>query len=254
MQLQIRGYPGTFVQCFVGADDPVRPMGTIGFADGFRKTVGAYRNGPMWSSAPTNILRVCIGAYVFVTSYHTGGVEPLPYVHFGGFYVFAGGASHSVRSYRGRTGSSAPTGVRSCSHWYVKICNIVPHGRGKPLPYVTTKNVHQCKRTDRVIGPRKRCPNHETKPGKLVAFRASAGLGRRGRPLAPTHTPPGERCRVPLRQSAAIADSAGHTAPSVLQAWLSVKAPLPCACRTIAPVCVWKIGILALESTAALCH
>ena len=85
---------------------------------------------------------------------------------------------------------------------------------------------HSCRPAGGASPLLQRCPNHETKPGKLVAFRASAGLGRRGRPLAPTHTPPGERCRVPLRQSAAIADSAGHTAPSVLQAWLSVKAPV----------------------------
>ena len=77
----------------------------------------------MWASAPTGCVRVRIGVCGFVTSYRAGGVEPRPYGVDDGFYGFAG-----VRAdLRRRTA-----------------------GRGKPLPYVTTKSV---KWADVVIGP-----------------------------------------------------------------------------------------------------
>ena len=36
--------------------------------------------GPMWSSAPTNVFRICMGTYRFVIAPCAGGAEPLPYV------------------------------------------------------------------------------------------------------------------------------------------------------------------------------
>ena len=43
--------------------------------------------------------------------------------------------------------SRPPLQVHTISHWCTHICNAVPRGRGKPLPYVTTKRGNNSERT-----------------------------------------------------------------------------------------------------------
>ena len=95
---------------FVGADDPVRPLGSGKFAAKYRKN-GCASYGSMWASTPTNVVRIRIGAFVFVGArrradrvvrpygcvpvrfdtveflalYCAGGAEPRPYGIFGGW-------------------------------------------------------------------------------------------------------------------------------------------------------------------------
>ena len=101
---------GDNVKRSVGADDPVRPIGNGKFAAMFHKN-GRALCGSMWASTPTNVVRIRIGAFVFVGArrradrvvrpygcvpvrfdtveflalYCAGGVLPRPYGIFGGW-------------------------------------------------------------------------------------------------------------------------------------------------------------------------
>ena len=101
---------GKTAQRFVGADASVRPWGNGKFAAAYRKN-GRASCGSMWASTPTNVVRIRIGAFVFVGArrradrvvrpygcvpvgfdtveflalYCAGGVLPRPYGIFGGW-------------------------------------------------------------------------------------------------------------------------------------------------------------------------
>ena len=86
---------GDPVQCFVGADDPVRPLGNGNFAATYRKN-GRASCGSMWASTPTNGMRVRIGAFMFAGAYRRADRGVRPY----GCIPFRIGASKSTTFYR----------------------------------------------------------------------------------------------------------------------------------------------------------
>ena len=55
---------GENVKRSVGADASVRPMGNRKFSAAYRKN-GHASYGSMWASTPTNVARICIGAFIF---------------------------------------------------------------------------------------------------------------------------------------------------------------------------------------------
>ena len=62
----------------VGADDPVRPWDNDNFATTFRKN-GHALCGSMWASTPTNMVRIRMGAFVFVGAYRRADRVVRPY-------------------------------------------------------------------------------------------------------------------------------------------------------------------------------
>ena len=95
--------------------------------------------------------------------------------------------------------------------------------------------------------------NRKNEARKAVAFRASAGEGGGRVLMMPARPPPGEICRAPLRQSAADANAAGHTAASADRAWLLRRTLLHAPAGTSALLCM-EIGIPVLESSESLWH
>ena len=100
----------------VGADDPVRPWGNCEFAVAFHKN-GRAPYGSMWASTPTNILRVRRWYIRFCRCVLPGGQRRPP--------------------------------LQGCARVRMVRTNLLhcTGGRGKPLPYVTTKRGSSSKRT-----------------------------------------------------------------------------------------------------------
>ena len=90
-----------YVRTPVGADDPVRPRGTIEFADGFRENEMAYR---------------------------TGGAEPLPYGMTGGA---VGRADVVIGPYK----------RFACLHRCVQICHCILRADRVVRPYGAIRRV-----------------------------------------------------------------------------------------------------------------
>ena len=109
----------------VGADDHIGPFHRPPYLDvgeGFYPSRRAPSCSPMGFVktavcparaerviGPYRILRACIGAYGFVTSYRAGGVEPLPYGKFGGFIRIHIGAFRFAKSFCMGGASLSPT-------------------------------------------------------------------------------------------------------------------------------------------------
>ena len=100
----------------VGADDPVRPWGNCEFAVAFHKN-GRAPYGSMWASTPTNILRIRRWCIRFCRCVLPGGQRRPP--------------------------------LQGCARVRTVRINLLhcTGGRGKPLPYVTTKRGSSSKRT-----------------------------------------------------------------------------------------------------------
>ena len=75
---------GEAVKRPVGADDPVRPLGTTVFAATYRKKRSCLPRGESAASTPTNVVRFRIGASVFVGVHRRAdrGVRPYECVPF----------------------------------------------------------------------------------------------------------------------------------------------------------------------------
>ena len=123
MQSQSRTHPGEFVPRPVGADDHIGPFHRApnsGVGEGFYPSRRAPSCLPMGFVktavcparadvviGPYGILRGRHHAHEFVILYRAGGVEPLPYVYVGGFYVFAG-VRAGLRCCTAREGQAPP--------------------------------------------------------------------------------------------------------------------------------------------------
>ena len=159
-----------------------------------------------------------------------------------------------VGAYRGRTESSAPTGcVRVCSGAF-RFAASYRTGGASPSPTLRRNNYlftfHSYFLP--ILPPLQKCPNHETKPGKLFGFPGFCRVGAAGASFGADAHAAGRAlpCAAPAKRGDRRQCRAHG---SVRFAGMAFgQGAVPCACRTVWPVCVWTIGILALESTAAL--
>ena len=116
----------------VGADASVRPLGNRRFAAAYRKN-GRASYGSMWASTPTNVLRVCIGAFVFAGAYRRADRVVRPY----GCVPFCIGACRFSALCRAGGAIPSPTLRLNNTSSLFTITSYL----NLPLPYVTTKRV-----------------------------------------------------------------------------------------------------------------
>ena len=104
----------------VGADASVRPLGNRRFAAAYRK-YGRASYGESAASTPTNVLRVCIGAFVFAGAYRRADRVVRPY----GCLRVCIGAFKFATSYR--TGGASPSPTLRRNALQLRNKNPSPH-------------------------------------------------------------------------------------------------------------------------------
>ena len=268
---------GEIAQCPVGADASVRPWGNGKFAATYHKNECASC-GESAASTPTNMVRIRQGAPVFMGAFRRADRGVRPY----GCARVCVGAPKFVTLYR-REGQAPPLRydeLRKISKTgdHESLAEFCARRRKSDYDHFCRRRVRRQKFCSR-SGVYKFCAVRKTyarsavqvcsnenlfsfesvskyfltrsRARKAVAFRASAGEGGGRVLMMPARPPPGEICRAPLRQSAADANAAGHTAASADRAWLLRRTLLHAPAGTSALLCM-EIGIPVLESSESL--
>ena len=125
---KIAGIFSETVKCSVGADDPVRPWGNDKFAATVRKngraSYGSMRRPQASFEAQPRAARLLAPKM---------GIDPYKRCTISHWYIRIRGCAPPGGQRR------PPLQVRACPHGCIQTCGVVPCGRGKPRPYVTTK-------------------------------------------------------------------------------------------------------------------